>query len=68
MKRLILCVAVVVVLVGISEQAAAVILVEDFSGGTQPQRWDILRRDAAGAPWTVTAPDSFGGLQLSKAC
>ena len=67
MKRLILCVAVVVVLVGISEQAVAVIIVEDFSGGIQPQRWDILRRDAAGAPWTVTAPDSFGGLQLSKA-
>ena len=49
-----------------SATVGAVTFNEDFSGGIQPDRWDILHNDAAGAPWTVTAPDSFGGLQLSK--
>jgi len=46
--------------------AKAVSFSEDFSAGIQPGRWDIVRNDAAGAPWTVTAPDSLGGLQISK--
>lgn len=50
----------------ISVPVKAVTLNEDFSGGIQPGLWNIIRNDAADAPWTITAPDSFGGLQLSK--
>ncbi|MFA5863670.1 MAG: hypothetical protein WC975_03190 [Phycisphaerae bacterium] len=41
-------------------------LVDDFNSGISPARWEILQEDAAGAPWTVQAPDSEGRLQISK--
>ena len=50
----------------VTGSARAVDFSEDFSAGIQPGRWDIFRDDAAGAPWTITAPDPNGGLQLSK--
>jgi hypothetical protein len=51
----------------ITGSARAVTFNEDFSGGIQPGLWDIFRNDAAGAPWTITAPDPNGGLRFSKA-
>jgi hypothetical protein len=65
MKILILSIVALSVCV-ISIPVKAVNFNEDFSGGIQPDRWDIIHNDAAGAPWTVTAPDSLGGLQISK--
>ena len=46
--------------------AAAIIRVEDFSEGISAAQWEIVREDAAGAPWTITAPDSDGRLRISK--
>jgi hypothetical protein len=66
MKKLILCIVALSVC-AISVPVKAVTLNEDFSGGIQPDRWNIFHNDAAGAPWTISAPDPNGGLQLSKA-
>jgi len=64
MRILIVC-AILVVL-GMSGQAVAMPLVEDFSGGILPDRWELSHEDAAGAPWTITVPDLTGELSISK--
>ena len=65
MRQLILSIVALSVC-AISVPVKAVTLNEDFSGGIQPDRWDIFRNDAADAPWTITAPDPNGWLQTSK--
>ncbi len=57
---------VVLVMVGISGQATAETLVEDFSGGIHSDQWAVVSEDVAGAPWTITAPDTASGLRISK--
>jgi hypothetical protein len=50
-----------------SVPAKAATFNDDFSGGIRPEFWDIVHDDATDAPWVIAAPDSFGGLQVSKA-
>lgn len=50
----------------VSPTAQAATLVEDFNAGIDPNLWRVTRVDAAGAPWTLTAPDAQGRLQISK--
>lgn len=64
MIRVVLCAATVVF--GITGQTTAGILIEDFSGGIRSDWWEVFHEDVAGAPWTITAPDSTGGLRISK--
>ena len=55
----------------VTSQAAT--LLEDFDQGLSPQRWTVLQTSIAGVPcdplgppWTIEAPDSTGGIRISK--
>ena len=67
MRRLVTgLVGVVAVLMATLGTAQAAVLFDGFDAGLDPQRWQTVHVDAAGAPWTISAPDSQGRLQISK--
>ena len=67
--RITTCFFVIVAVLGLigPSTANADILQEDFNGGIPPGRWNVINIGAAGAPWSVYAPDEAGRLRISKA-
>jgi PEP-CTERM motif len=60
-----------IVILGVLAMSAAIVhadtLTDGFNDGLSSSRWGVAYQvDAAGAPWTLTAPDSTGGLRISK--
>ena len=67
-RKSILALAVIAIVLLSTSPSIAAIITEDFDDGitTGPWGWDVFRTDAADAPWTIEAPDSEGGLRISK--
>lgn len=66
-RQMILIVAAAAAVLASSMTADAATLTDNFNSGLSSSRWEVAyQTNAAGAPWTLTAPDSTGGLRISK--
>ena len=55
-----------VITTGAGTAAQADTFSDSFNTALNPQIWQTVQGNAAGAPWTISAPDSQGRLQISK--
>lgn len=66
MQRVQLALATALAFLAAIQDVRGDMLIDGFSNGLNNSRWRLETIDAVGAPWGVTAPDSNGGIRMSK--